>query len=64
MTGPDFAKMQAAAAALEYVEDGMIVGLGTGSTANHFISMLGERVREGLTRQKPAAASRPASASP
>ena len=49
MTGPDFAKMQAAAAALEYVEDGMIVGLGTGSTANHFISMLGERVREGLT---------------
>jgi ribose 5-phosphate isomerase A len=49
VTGPDFAKMQAAAAALEYVEDGMIVGLGTGSTANHFISMLSERVREGLT---------------
>jgi len=49
VTGPDFAKMQAAAAALEYIEDGMIVGLGTGSTANHFISMLGERVREGLT---------------
>jgi ribose 5-phosphate isomerase A len=48
MNGPDFAKIQAAAAALEYIEDGMIVGLGTGSTANHFISMLGERVAEGL----------------
>lgn len=48
MNNPDFAKIQAAAAALEYVEDGMIVGLGTGSTANHFISMLGERVNEGL----------------
>jgi len=49
VTGPDLAKIQAAAAALEYIEPGMIVGLGTGSTANHFISMLGERVREGLT---------------
>jgi ribose 5-phosphate isomerase A len=48
VTGPDFAKIQAAAAALEYVENGMIVGLGTGSTANHFISMLGERIRGGL----------------
>ena len=47
--GPDFAKIQAAAAALEYVEDGMILGLGTGSTANHFIAMLGDRVAEGLT---------------
>jgi ribose 5-phosphate isomerase A len=46
--GPDFAKIQAAAAALEYIEDGMIVGLGTGSTANHFINMLGDRIREGL----------------
>ena len=41
--------MQAAAAALEYVESGMIVGLGTGSTANHFIGMLADRVAEGLT---------------
>jgi ribose 5-phosphate isomerase A len=48
VTGPDFAKIQAAAAALEYVENGMIVGLGTGSTANHFISMLGERICGGL----------------
>jgi ribose 5-phosphate isomerase A len=44
----DLAKMQAAAAALEHVEHGMILGLGTGSTANHFIRMLAERVREGL----------------
>lgn len=44
----DLAKMQAAAAALEFVEDGMILGLGTGSTANHFIRMLGEQVEQGL----------------
>ncbi|MCU0881266.1 MAG: ribose-5-phosphate isomerase RpiA [Hyphomonadaceae bacterium] len=44
----DLAKMQAAAAALEFVEDGMLIGLGTGSTANHFIRMLGDRVAEGL----------------
>lgn len=44
----DLAKMNAAAAALEYVEDGMILGLGTGSTASHFVRMLGDRVREGL----------------
>jgi ribose 5-phosphate isomerase A len=49
MSAADFAKIQAAAAALEFIEDGMIVGLGTGSTANHFISMLGERAREGLS---------------
>jgi ribose 5-phosphate isomerase A len=49
VTEADLAKMQAAAAALEYVEDGMIIGLGTGSTANHFIKMLGDRVREGLS---------------
>ena len=43
MTLADLSKMQAAAAALEYVEDGMILGLGTGSTANHFVRMLAER---------------------
>lgn len=30
------------------VEDGMVVGLGTGSTARHLIDALGERVRDGL----------------
>jgi ribose 5-phosphate isomerase A len=37
---PDDLKKQAAEAALEYVESGMIVGIGTGSTANHFIDLL------------------------
>jgi len=36
----DDMKKAAAAAAIEYVEPGMIVGIGTGSTANHFIDLL------------------------
>ncbi len=36
----DAMKKAAAEAALEYVESGMIVGIGTGSTANHFIDLL------------------------
>ncbi len=36
----DEMKKQVAEAALEYVEAGMIVGIGTGSTANHFIDGL------------------------
>lgn len=36
----DAMKKAAAQAALEYVEAGMIVGIGTGSTANHFIDLL------------------------
>jgi ribose 5-phosphate isomerase A len=38
----DEMKKAAAAAAIEYVESGMIVGIGTGSTANHFIDMLAD----------------------
>lgn len=34
--------------AAELVENGMVVGLGTGSTAFYMIQRLGERVREGL----------------
>ena len=41
-------KRAAAARALEYVENGMQLGLGTGSTAKHFVELLGERVRGGL----------------
>ncbi len=41
-------KRQAAARALEQVRDGMKLGLGTGSTAKHFVELLGERVRAGL----------------
>lgn len=36
----DEMKIAAAQAALEYVESGMVVGIGTGSTANHFIDLL------------------------
>jgi ribose 5-phosphate isomerase A len=41
-------KRQAAARALDDVRDGMKLGLGTGSTARHFVELLGERVRAGL----------------
>lgn len=41
-------KFNAAQAALEYIKDGMIVGLGTGSTSAHFVRLLGERVQQGL----------------
>jgi ribose 5-phosphate isomerase A len=44
----DGLKRQAAARALEHVRDGMRLGLGTGSTAKHFVELLGERVRAGL----------------
>lgn len=39
----DSKKKAAALAALEYVEDGMLVGVGTGSTVNHFIAALAGR---------------------
>jgi ribose 5-phosphate isomerase A len=41
-------KRQAAARALDEVRSGMRLGLGTGSTAKHFVELLGERVRDGL----------------
>ncbi len=45
----DTAKFVAAKRAVQYVEDGMRVGLGTGSTAAWMVRCLGERVRsEGL----------------
>ena len=34
--------------AVEYVKDGMIVGLGTGSTVFYFVHALADRVKEGL----------------
>lgn len=45
---PDDQKRAAAARALEFVKPGMRLGLGTGSTAKHFVDLLGERVRAGL----------------
>lgn len=44
----DEAKLLAAKRAVEFIEDGMAVGLGTGSTATLFIRELGERVKAGL----------------
>src|SRR5205085_1121344 len=44
----DGLRRQAAARAVEYVRTGMRRGLGTGSTAKHFVELLGERVRAGL----------------
>ena len=41
-------KRAAAARAVEFVRPGMRLGLGTGSTARHFVELLGERVRGGL----------------
>lgn len=42
------AKERVGRAAADLVEDGWIVGLGTGSTAVHMVRRLGERAREGL----------------
>jgi len=41
-------KQQAADAAVAEVEDGMVVGLGTGSTAALAVAVLGARVKQGL----------------
>ena len=37
--------------AAEYVKDGMVVGLGTGSTAYHMVNAVGEMVKNGLKIQ-------------
>jgi ribose 5-phosphate isomerase A len=41
-------KRAAAARAVDFVRPGMRLGLGTGSTARHFVELLAERVRGGL----------------
>jgi ribose 5-phosphate isomerase A len=48
MIDRDTLKQNAAAAAVELVEGGMLVGLGTGSTATYAIRQLGQRFRDGL----------------
>ena len=45
---PDDLKQQAAALGVESVRDGMVVGLGTGSTAEHAVRLLGQKVAAGL----------------
>lgn len=44
----DSEKEAAARASMQFVRDGQIVGLGTGSTAAHAVRLLGERVATGL----------------
>ncbi len=44
----DQEKEAAARTSLQFVKDGQVVGLGTGSTAAFFIKLLGEKVKEGL----------------
>ncbi len=44
----DEEKMRAAKRAVGFIEDGQIVGLGTGSTASHAITMIARRVQGGL----------------
>ncbi|MCF6368420.1 ribose-5-phosphate isomerase RpiA [Rhizobium halophilum] len=44
-------KKKAAEAALSHVEDGMRLGIGTGSTAEEFVRLLAERVADGLQVQ-------------
>lgn len=48
MVSADDMKREAARAALAHVRSGMRLGLGTGSTAAHFVELLGARAREGL----------------
>ncbi|MEO1282401.1 MAG: ribose-5-phosphate isomerase RpiA [Pseudomonadota bacterium] len=44
----DAFKRMAAEKAMTFVDEGMRLGLGTGSTAAHFVEVLGERVADGL----------------
>lgn len=47
MMTQDELKKVAAYKAVEYVESGMVVGLGTGSTAKHAVDRIGELLRQG-----------------
>lgn len=42
-------KQMAAEASIQYIKDGMTVGLGSGSTVNFMLEKLAERIKEGLT---------------
>src|SRR5579872_1119034 len=44
----DLEKQVTARASLSFVENGQVVGLGSGSTATYFVRFLGEQVRAGL----------------
>lgn len=44
----DMEKQNAAAAAMDFVEEGMTIGLGTGSTAKYFVELLADEIADGL----------------
>ena len=44
-------KERAARQALAYVRDGMVLGLGTGSTSSHFVDLLGEQLQAGILKK-------------
>lgn len=46
MTHQDELKQLAGEAAVQFIEDGMVVGLGTGSTMKFMVNALGERVKK------------------
>ncbi len=50
MSGKNFesGKLNAAKLALEYVKDGAVIGLGSGTTVEVFLKLLGEKIKEGL----------------
>jgi ribose 5-phosphate isomerase A len=48
MPTQDELKLEAAARALDFIKSGMIVGLGSGTTATLFIKLLGDKVHKGL----------------
>jgi ribose 5-phosphate isomerase A len=50
-TAQDLDRLKKAAAlkAVDFIRDGMVVGLGTGSTAKHMVLALGDKVRAGLS---------------
>ncbi len=48
MSDSDIFKRQAAERAMTFVRSGMRLGLGTGSTAKHFVDLLGAAVQQGL----------------
>ena len=55
-------KKQAALKALEHIQSGMSVGLGTGSTAKYFIQALGEKLKRGELQDISAVATSEATA--
>ncbi len=48
MANTDLEKQNAAKASLDYIKEGMLVGLGSGSTSEYMVQFLGEKVHQGL----------------